>query len=173
MKISLPKIIVLALIVFILGIFFIGLNKTPIYDTKNLVGNTIDDFKLNSLNGNYKIDQNLLKENEFTLINFWASWCAPCRAEHKYLVGLKKNANNLKLLGINFKDDKKNANKFLKDFGDPFHYLAQDTVGKVSINFGVYGIPESILINNNLEIIQKFVGPLNKSEYENIIKITK
>ena len=173
MKISFIKVTVIILIVFVLGTFFVGLNKAPIYDTKNLVGNTIDEFKLNSLDGNSEINHLILKENKFTLINFWASWCAPCRAEHKYLVSLYKNAKNLKLLGINFKDEKKNAKKFLNDYGNPFHYLAQDNVGKVSINFGVYGIPESILINNNLKIIKKFVGPLNKSEYESILKITE
>ena len=112
------------------------------------------------------------KETDFYILNFWASWCAPCRAEHKYLMNLKRNAKNLKLIGINFKDEKKNANKFLSEFGDPYHYSAADSEGKVSINFGVYGIPESILVNNDLKIIKKFIGPLNQDEYTSILNLT-
>ena len=67
---------------------------------------------------------------------------------------------------------KKNANKFLSEFGDPYHYSAADSKCKVSINFGVYGIPESILVNNYLKIIKKFIGPLNQDEYTSILNLT-
>ena len=166
------KLSIILLIIFIVGVFFIGLNKNSIYDTKNLVGTNLDNFELNSLNKKLKINQDLVKKSQYTLINFWASWCAPCRAEHKYLINLKRNAKNLKLIGINFKDEKKNANKFLSEFGDPYHYSAADSEGKVSINFGVYGIPESILVNNDLKIIKKFIGPLNQDEYTSILNLT-
>ena len=173
MKKNLLKIIISVVAIFIIGTFYVSLKKTEIYDTKNLVGTNLDNFELNSLNKNLKINQELVKNSQYTLINFWASWCAPCRAEHKYLVNLKRNAKNLKLIGINFKDEKKNANKFLSEFGDPYHYSAADSEGKVSINFGVYGIPESILVNNDLKIIKKFIGPLNQDEYTSILNLTK
>ena len=172
MKKNLLKIIISVLAIFIIGTFYVSLKKTEIYDTKNLVGTNLDNFELNSLNKNLKINQELVKKSQYTLINFWASWCAPCRAEHKYLINLKRNAKNLKLIGINFKDEKKNANKFLSEFGDPYHYSAADSEGKVSINFGVYGIPESILVNNDLKIIKKFIGPLNQDEYTSILNLT-
>ena len=172
MKKNLLKIIISVVAIFIIGTFYVSLKKTEIYDTKNLVGTNLDNFELNSLNKNLKINQELVKNSQYTLINFWASWCAPCRAEHKYLVNLKRNAKNLKLIGINFKDEKKNANKFLSEFGDPYHYSAADSEGKVSINFGVYGIPESILVNNDLKIIKKFIGPLNQDEYTSILNLT-
>ncbi len=172
MKKNLLKIIISVLAIFIIGTFYVSLKKTEIYDTKNLVGTNLDNFELNSLNKNLKINQELVKKSQYTLINFWASWCAPCRAEHKYLINLKRNAKNLKLIGINFKDEKKNANKFLSEFGDPYHYSAADSEGKVSINFGVYGIPESILVNNDLKIIKKFIGPLNQEEYTSILSLT-
>lgn len=172
MKKKLLKIIISVVAIFIIGTFYVSLKKTEIYDTKNLVGTNLDNFELNSLNKNLKINQELVKNSQYTLINFWASWCAPCRAEHKYLVNLKRNAKNLKLIGINFKDEKKNANKFLSEFGDPYHYSAADSEGKVSINFGVYGIPESILVNNDLKIIKKFIGPLNQDEYTSILNLT-
>tara|TARA_Y100000741_G_scaffold55367_1_gene38241 strand:+ start:741 stop:1262 length:522 start_codon:yes stop_codon:yes gene_type:complete len=172
MKKNLLKIIISVVAIFIIGTFYVSLKKTEIYDTKNLVGTNLDNFELNSLNKNLKINQELVKNSQYTLINFWASWCAPCRAEHKYLMNLKRNAKNLKLIGINFKDEKKNANKFLSEFGDPYHYSAADSEGKVSINFGVYGIPESILVNNDLKIIKKFIGPLNQDEYTSILNLT-
>tara|TARA_E500000178_G_scaffold132656_2_gene132600 strand:+ start:1932 stop:2318 length:387 start_codon:yes stop_codon:yes gene_type:complete len=110
------------------------------------------------------------KKNSFTLINFWASWCAPCRIEHPQLMELSKE-NNIKILGVNFKDKKINALKFLKDLGDPYEYLTRDSNGKQSVNFGIYGIPESILIDNKLTIIKKFVGPLTKQDLNNIKEI--
>jgi cytochrome c biogenesis protein CcmG/thiol:disulfide interchange protein DsbE len=79
------------------------------------------------------------------------------------------NEKNLKLLGVNFKDKKNQANFFLTKFGNPYDFLAKDELGKQSINFGIYGIPESILINKDLLIIKKFVGPLSAEDF-NIIK---
>ena len=100
-------------------------------------------------------------------INFWASWCAPCRVEHPYLMKLAKE-QNLKILGVNFKDKKLNASKFLKELGDPYDYLTKDDYGKQSVNFGVYGIPESILINNESVILKKFIGPINIKDFNDI-----
>ena len=78
---------------------------------------------------------------------------------------------NLTMLGINFKDKNTQAIKFLSELGNPYDLLAKDKNGKQSVKFGVYGIPESILINKDLIIIQKFVGPLSFEDYNNIIKI--
>ena len=77
-----------------------------------------------------------------------------------YLSKLSKE-KNLKLLGVNFKDKKKQADTFLNDLGNPYDFLAKDEQGKNSVNFGIYGIPESILINKDLIILKKFVGPLS------------
>ena len=85
------------------------------------------------------------------------------------LLKLNNDEKNLKILGVNFKDKKNNALKFLRDLGDPYDDIARDEFGKDSINFGIYGIPESILINKDLVIIKKFIGPISKDDY-NIIK---
>ena len=79
--------------------------------------------------------------------------------------------NNIKILGVNFKDKKNNALKFLKDLGDPYEYLTRDSNGEQSVNFGIYGIPESILIDDKFTIIKKFVGPLTKQDLNNIKEI--
>ena len=78
---------------------------------------------------------------------------------------------NLKILGVNFKDKKNNALNFLKNLGNPYHYLAKDVQGKQSVNFGIYGIPESILIDKEFIVIKKFVGPLNLTDFYEIKKI--
>ena len=80
---------------------------------------------------------------------------------------------HLKILGVNFKDKKINALKFLEELGDPYHYLAEDSTGKQSVNFGIYGIPESILIDNEFNILKKIIGPLNEKDLEEIEEIIK
>ena len=112
---------------------------------------------------------NEFKKNDFTLLNFWASWCGPCRSEHPTLMLLKKTSR-LNLVGINFKDKQNNARDFLKELGNPYHFIAKDELGKISIDFGIYGIPESILINKELIILQKYIGPLTNEDYNKILK---
>ena len=163
---------IILLIIFIIGVFFIGLNKNSIYDTKNLVGQKITKIKLEHFSDNRIITEEDLRKNNFTLINFWASWCGPCRVEHPILLKLNEE-KNLELLGVNFKDKKNNALEFLKDLGDPYDDLARDELGKHSINFGIYGIPESILINKDLVIIKKFIGPISKNDYNYIKNIIR
>ena len=164
------KITIIFILIFILGIFFLSLNKSSNYNTESLVGNKLGEIELVSFEDDSIFTNDDFKKNSFTLINFWASWCAPCRIEHPQLMELSKE-NNLKILGVNFKDKKINALKFLKDLGDPYEYLTRDSNGKQSVNFGIYGIPESILIDNKLTIIKKFVGPLTKQDLNNIKEI--
>ena len=164
------KITIIFLLIFILGIFFLSLNKSSNYNTESLVGNKLDEIELVSFDDKSILTNEDFKKNNFTLINFWASWCAPCRIEHPHLMELSKE-KNIKILGVNFKDKKINALKFLKDLGDPYEYLTRDSNGKQSVNFGIYGIPESILIDNELTIIKKFVGPLTKQDLNNIKEI--
>jgi len=166
------KLITVFLLVFILGIFYLSLNRSSNYDTKFLVGNKIADIELKSLQSEKFFINDDFKNNKYTLINFWASWCAPCRVEHPYLMMLSKY-QHLKILGINFKDKKINALKFLEELGDPYHYLAKDSSGKQSVNFGIYGIPESILIDNEFNILKKIIGPLNERDLEEIKEIIK
>ena len=163
---------IILLILFIIGVFFVGLNKNSTYDTKNLIGQKISKIQLEHFTDNRIITEDDLKKNNFTLINFWASWCGPCRIEHPMLLKLNEE-KNLELLGVNFKDKKNNALEFLKDLGDPYDDLARDELGKHSINFGIYGIPESILINKDLVIIKKFIGPISKNDYNYIKNIVR
>ena len=170
MKINISKIIIFSLVIFSLFIFWQGLKKNNNYDTKNLIGSKISKFRLIEINNiNQYISEENLKKNKFTLINFFASWCAPCRTEHKYLLNLSDKKINL--IGINFKDKKNNANNFLKELGDPYNFVGKDTDGKISVLFGIYGIPESILVDSNLTVIKKIVGPIDQYQYDKILKL--
>ena len=162
------KILIIFTIFFIVGIFYISLNKNSQYDTKYLIGYKIKNINLNHFNSNKIITSKDLKKNNFTLINFWASWCTPCRDEHPYLLRLS-NKKNIKLLGVNYKDKKDNALKFLQTLGNPYDELTTDALGKQSVNFGIYGIPESILIDKNLIILKKFIGPISNDDYKYIL----
>ena len=162
--------IIVLLFIFVLLVFYNSLNRETNYSTDYLVGNKLTKINLKSFDDNKIYTSEDLKNNDYTLINFWASWCAPCRVEHPYLMQLSKE-KKLKILGVNFKDKKINALKFLNNLGNPYNRLAKDTTGKQSVNFGIYGIPESILINNETIVLKKFIGPLNEQDFNDIKKL--
>ena len=164
------KIIILFIFLFVIGIFYISLTRDTNYNTSNLINKETPDFKIISFDNSNIYTKDDIKKNNYTLINFWASWCAPCKIEHPILMKLSQT-KNLTIMGINFKDKEPQAKTFLNELGNPYDLLAKDKNGKHSVKFGIYGIPESILINKKLIIIQKFVGPLSVNDYNNIIKI--
>ena len=172
MKINILKITIFSFVIFFLLIFWKGLKIDNNYDTKSLIGKKISNFKLIEINNDDQyISEVDFKNNRYTLINFFASWCAPCRVEHKYLLNLAKEQKKIKIIGINFKDKKNNAIKFLEELGNPYNFVGIDPDGRISILFGIYGIPESILIDSNLIIIKKFVGPIDQIQYNEILKL--
>ena len=172
MKISISKIIICSFVFLLLFIFWQGLQKNNDYDTQNLIGNRISNFELVEINNDDQyVSEKNLKKNKFTLINFFASWCAPCRAEHKYLLKLSNENKEIKIIGINFKDKKNNAINFLKELGNPYDFVGKDIEGRISISFGIYGIPESILIDNDLTVIKKIVGPIDQIQFNEILKL--
>jgi len=164
------KFLITLIFLFVIVVFYFSLNKDPSYQTNSLVGKKLVELNLESFDGDYNLSTKDFKKNNFTLINFWASWCSPCRVEHPILMSLSKS-KKLKLVGINFKDKKNNAKKFLNELGNPYNLIAKDEIGKKSVNFGIYGIPESILVNKEMIVIKKFIGPLNTQDYNEILKI--
>ena len=164
------KSIIVFLFIFVLLVFYNSLNRETNYSTDYLVGNKLTNINLKSFDDNKIYTSEDIQKSRYTLINFWASWCAPCKIEHPYLMQLSKE-KNLKILGVNFKDKKINASKFLNELGNPYYYMAKDTTGKQSVNFGIYGIPESILIDNETIVLKKFVGPLNEQNLNDIKEI--
>ena len=93
------------------------------------------------------------------LLNVWASWCVSCREEHPVLVGLSKKGL-LPILGLNYKDKDEDARRWLEQFGNPYQVSAVDADGRIGIDYGVYGVPETYLIDANGVIRYKQIGPL-------------
>ena len=101
MKISISKIIIFSFVIFLLSVFWMGLKINNSYDTKSLVGNKISKFHLIEIYDDAQyISEDDLKKKKFTLINFFASWCAPCRTEHKYLLKLSRERKEIKIVGL-------------------------------------------------------------------------
>ena len=166
----------IAVVFLVIVSFFIllkGLNKTNIY-SPNLNSNKIDfNFNAKFLYSDEETTlYELLNEKDFSIINIWASWCLPCRDEHSYLLNLK-SLNKLNMIGINYKDSDINAKKFIKELGNPYSKIVVDPSGVNSIELGAYGVPETILINNQSKIIlKKYIGPIDNeklTEIKNII----
>ncbi|MBB4075989.1 cytochrome c biogenesis protein CcmG/thiol:disulfide interchange protein DsbE [Bartonella fuyuanensis] len=99
------------------------------------------------------------------LVNFWSSWCLPCRAEHPILMKIAQD-KRIDLIGINYKDNKANALRFLNNIGNPFKSIGFDVSGYTAIDWGVYGPPETFLLNKEGIIIAKHVGPLTWEIYQ-------
>ena len=166
-------IIVLSVILFIFIIFFIGLNKSYIYTPSKIENVELPRFESKELFSGIEIDsQEIIENSDYSLFNIWASWCVPCREEHPLLVKIK-NKIKLNIIGINYKDKKNNALKFLDEFENPYTYILSDTNGTASIGIGAYGVPESFVLNKKKEIIKKIIGPIDKKKFNEIIKLLK
>jgi cytochrome c biogenesis protein CcmG/thiol:disulfide interchange protein DsbE len=110
-------------------------------------------------------DQSALKTGKPVVVNYWASWCAPCVEEHPQLVALAAKADVI-VAGVNMKDDPTDARRFLARYGNPFALLGQDRSGRGAIEWGVYGTPETFILNGRGEIVAKHVGPISKADLE-------
>ena len=153
------------------SIFFKGLKKTNSYEPKNQIKNipqfsTLSFFEKKEINS-----KNIFNEDKFYLLNVWASWCLPCKDEHPLLINLSEN-KQLDIIGLNYKDNFKNAREFLDELGNPYKKILLDRNGTLSIQWGAFGVPETFLIYEN-KIIKRFIGPLNIKSVEEIEKFIK
>jgi len=106
--------------------------------------------------------------NETKLVNFFATWCKPCLDEHPYLKKLS-NEKGLKIIGINYKDDPKRTIKWLKKLGNPYSKVLVDRNALLGIDWGVYGLPETFIVNSNGMIKYRLVGPITKKNYDSFV----
>ena len=163
MRIRLSFIFLLILVLLIMLIFYKSLFEEKNYIPKN-INNKIENILIKEFNtdNNFLLKNLFDEKEELMAINIWASWCLPCREEHQYIKKLSR-IDNLKLVGLNYKDKTKNAQKFLEDIGNPFDIILSDTDGTKSIFLGAYGVPETLILDSELKILKKYIGPIDSN----------
>lgn len=129
-----------------------------------LIGKTAPAITEVALKGYPPVTADLLATGEVTLVNFWASWCPPCRAEHPKL--LEMQADGINIVGVNFKDKEGPATSYLKDSENPFSAVAFDPQGRTAIDWGVTAPPETFILDGEGTVLFRFAGPLVGSDYE-------
>jgi cytochrome c biogenesis protein CcmG/thiol:disulfide interchange protein DsbE len=110
----------------------------------------------------------VLREPGVKLVNFWASWCAPCRAEHPMLVELAEGG--VAVHGVNYKDKPENALGFLEELGDPFAAMGADASGRMGLDWGLYGVPETFVIDGEGEVVLRWAGPITRRVMDETIR---
>ncbi len=140
-----------------------------------LIGKQVPDFKLEPLaelvDGGQTVkgfSTGTLFGNKVSLVNVWASWCVPCRAEHPYLMELSKRSD-IQVIGLNYKDKPANARRFLGTHGNPYERVGVDPNGRVSVDWGVYGVPETFIVDKQGVIRFKQIGPLTQDSMKRFL----
>jgi len=157
----LPPVVFLALAaVFVMGMA----REDPEALPSALAGKGAPVLALSPLGGRPVPDDAVLRAPGVKLVNFWASWCAPCRAEHPILTELA--AQGIPIHGINYKDQPAQAESFLAELGNPFATVGADTTGRNGIDWGLYGVPETFVIDGQGRIVLRYPGPVTRQELE-------
>lgn len=162
------KLYPLAVFVIILIFLGIGLTKDPHLVPSPLINKSMPEFSLPHL----KQPQQLLSSSDLrgqaVLLNVWASWCVACRSEHPLLMDLAKSGR-APIYGLNYKDQREDALRWLNYYGDPYLISVQDQDGRVGIDFGVYGVPETFVIDKDGVIRYKQIGPVTEEILNTVI----
>ena len=148
-------------LLFVVLVLFLwtGLSLDPTEVPSPLVGKPAPTFDLESLDDpTERITTETLK-GEVSLINVWATWCVACRQEHEALLAIR-DTGEVRLFGLNYKDERPKAIQWLKQLGDPYQATAFDPDGSVSIDWGVYGAPETFLVDAQGIVRHKHIGPI-------------
>ena len=107
-----------------------------------------------------------LRDGDVTLVNFWASWCAPCRAEHPQLVALAQEG--IDIVGVNFRDEPAKAQRFIDELGNPFAFGGADPNGRNALDWGVAAVPETFVVDGEGKVLMRIAGPLVAREMERV-----
>jgi len=151
----LPPVIFLGLA----ALFWIGMQRDdPNALPSTRVGSDVPVMTVNALANEPTFDAEALRAPGVKLVNFWASWCAPCRLEHPSLEALADDG--ITLYGINYKDDPVKAVRFLNELGNPFTAIVADDTGRTALDWGVYGVPETFVVNGQGQVTFRFAGPI-------------
>lgn len=152
--------------------YFYALKRsTPEFQPQAMVGKPMPDLTLPTLRGGQPVRLKAVAAEGPVLVNFFASWCAPCEIEHPILMGLK--GRGARVVGIAYKDAPTNTEAFLTRMGDPFTTQLVDRDGAAGVEFGVTGVPETYVVSREGQIVAKHTGPLTDVDAERLVKLLR
>ena len=147
--------------------YLLIIERDPSTIPSNLLDKNIPKFETESLLRKERFISSKEFGNEIILVNFFATWCLPCRDEHIYIKRFS-NEEGIRVIGINYKDNSKKTIQWLKNLGNPYSNVPIDKYGRIAIDWGVYGIPETFIISSKGIIKYRHVGPVTKKIYKKI-----
>lgn len=151
------------------GVFVWGMaRQDPNSLPSALIGKEAPAVEATAFTGQPGFSDATLRDGQVKLVNFWASWCAPCRVEHPVLEALEKQG--VTILGVNYKDDARKADGFLRELGNPFAAVGSDPQGRMALDWGVYGVPETFVVDGDGKVLYRFAGPLTPQLVERDIR---
>ncbi|MEM1164119.1 MAG: DsbE family thiol:disulfide interchange protein [Pseudomonadota bacterium] len=149
----------------VMTVLLLGLNRDDVQTLPSaLIDKSVPEFALDGLDGGDGLSTADLQGPGVKLINVWASWCVPCRAEHPNIEALA--ADGTIIHGMNYKDEPANARAFLDELGNPYTRIGADVTGRTGIEFGVYGVPETYVVDGAGRIVHKHTGPILQRHME-------
>jgi cytochrome c biogenesis protein CcmG/thiol:disulfide interchange protein DsbE len=165
MRFAIPLVVLVAL----LAMLWFGLHHDPREIPSPLVGKTTPAFDLPSLDGQPpRMTQQDLRGHP-RLVNFFASWCAGCQVEHPFLMQLARQGG-VEIVGMDYKDAEPDIRRWLGEHGNPYAVILSDTAGQVGIDWGVYGVPETFVVDAQGTIVYKQIGPMTPEAWNEKIK---
>ena len=164
----LPAIFFLLILLIFFYLLIIDRNPSELQST--LLDKNVPKFETMSLLKEKKFVSSDIFGKEIKLVNFFATWCKPCRDEHSYIKRFS-NQEGIEVIGINYKDSTPKAIEWLKELGNPYSNVAVDKNGRIAIDWGVYGIPETFIVNSKGIIKYRHVGPITEKIYKKINSI--
>lgn len=151
------------------GLFLGGMFRAePDALPSTLIGQPSPDLDVTPIAGFVPFTRAVLEEPGAKIVNFWASWCVPCRVEHPYLMQLQ--SEGVPIYGVNQRDKTEDARAFLTELGNPFDGIGADVNGRVSLEWGVYGLPETFVIDGDGRVLLRFAGPVTNVILEKRIR---
>ena len=163
---------VLFSLILLIFLYLLIIDRNPSQIPSNLLNKKVPKFESQLLLKESKFISSNEFSKEIVLVNFFATWCLPCRDEHNYIKRFS-DKKGIRVIGINYKDKSINTVKWLKDLGNPYSDIPIDENGSIAIDWGVYGIPETFVVNSEGIIKYRHVGPITNKIYNKINLIIK
>ncbi len=161
----LKYVLLIAAFVGLVVVFSIGLTRDPSALPSTYIGEPTPVFDLPELRDPGRRVSNETLAGQMSLVNVWATWCVGCRQEHGFLMELARSGR-IPIYGINWRDNRSDALRWLDQYGDPYEMSGFDADGRAGIDWGVYGAPETFLVDGNGVVLHKHLGPLDAAAWQ-------